>query len=167
VQQHLTKGLVDNICRIPHIQELNELRKLQKTERIAKLNREIKVLDSVQFYDYFVKDAKVGAVAQTTGSIVLMSESDAAPQTHRVRITEKSFFHEEILKLQHERHLLEKDFLVSLEPVMVIQGFETNLQREGFCMSGQALVFGFLIALFAALAWDNRKRIAEMTEKNR
>jgi len=154
VQPYLTKGLIENICSIPYLQELNADRKARVRERITVLERQIKVLDSLQYYEYFVKDAKT-VKPSMMGQLLLLNEK------------EKTLFHEEIMKLHNERFYYESDLKVNPEPATVIQGFETNFQRESsyFRAAKRMLVIGFLLTLVAALAWDNRKWLVDVIIK--
>jgi len=146
VLPYLTKGLVDNICNNPFIQEQNVLRKAQARERIAELNRQIRVLDSAQRYEYFVKNANPLGTQLT-----VISEK------------EKKFYHDEILRLHGERQWREENLLLNPEPVTVIQGFGATLQQKTtfFSVASPMVAIAFLLALILSLAWDNRKWLVE------
>ncbi|MDR2937792.1 MAG: hypothetical protein LBU92_02490 [Prevotellaceae bacterium] len=153
VLAYLTKGLVENMCSLPYLQELNGIRKVQVNARVAELSRQIKVLDSLQHYEYFVKDAKTMKPSMM-GQLMLLSEK------------EKTLLHNEIMRLSNERLALETDLQLNPNPITVIQNFETNLQPEVlfFSIAKRWLLVGFLLTLIAAIAWDNRKWLAEKSK---
>ncbi|MDR1226650.1 MAG: hypothetical protein LBK47_07100 [Prevotellaceae bacterium] len=155
VQPYLTKGVVDNICNNQFAQEQNNLRKAQLQERISELSRQIRVLDSLQRYEYFLKDAKVAK--PSGGQLMVLAEK------------EKTLYHNEILKLYSERQKLERELQLNPDPVTVIQGFGVTSQLEVKFIdtAKQAVVFGFFLALIAALVWDNRKWLIEKIVKPR
>ena len=156
VQPYLTKGLIENINSLPYLQEANADRKINVQAQISDLNSQISRLDSLQRYEYFVKDAR-NMRPQQMGQLLLFTEG------------EKQLYHEEIMRLREERAQLESDLLLNPDPVTVIQGFETNLQHEQSASASSTrrrLMKGFLLTFVLALAWDNRKWLkAKMKEQ--
>lgn len=152
VLPYITKGIVEKFSSNQFVRQQNELRKAQLKERIVELSYQIRLLDSLQRYEYFIKPSKSSKadksnmVAQTQGQMMIFTEKD------------QRLYHGDILSLHNERLSLEHQLQRS-EPVTVLQDIDVAPSMETTYMSlaKPMAIYAFLLAIVCALVWDNRR----------
>jgi hypothetical protein len=133
----LKKGLYDYIDKNPLVIEMNKSRIEQAKQMIAKIDEEIRKLDSLQKFEYFQKDRIVPQVG--ANQLVLFTEKD------------RKLYHNEIFALFNQRQSIEKSLQVYPDPITVIEDF-TPLSQVVNKLSKFIIIWGLIGFIAGAIA---------------
>ncbi|MHC1704364.1 MAG: hypothetical protein AB9846_10690 [Tenuifilaceae bacterium] len=139
-------GAIKYISSNKFIQQNNELRKSQSLAQIATLKDEIKKLDSLQKYQYFIipKNQK-----SSNNQMIVLNEK------------ESKLYHGEIIGLKNQILGLERDLTINPDPITVIQDFTQLSKAENPLMKFLkvwVLLFAVL-GFFTSILWQFRSKI--------
>ncbi|MDR3188849.1 MAG: hypothetical protein LBT94_06665 [Prevotellaceae bacterium] len=150
VLPHIRKSVIDFIHKNDFVQRHNTRRIEEINEQISYLHLQIKRLDSLQQYEYFLKgNTKKNAGA---GQFLVLNEQA------------QSLYHNDLISLNNQ--VLDKNTVLRLysEPIAVVQDFaEVSRRKNGlmFYVKPLALSF-FLIGLLLLIIWDYRKPLVRL-----
>lgn len=150
IVNEVQQSLEGYLLTYPRIQQISDVKKLNLENEMTRLNGEIKILDSLRLYEYFVKDKELRAYDKNTVKLnqLLVSSSDEPIQPTRL-------LHEDILKLFDQNQANYRALELETEPFIFLSKFievtnPVNVNEENhtslkFALLG--LFFGILISL--------------------
>lgn len=143
----LKQGLYYYIEQNPLVIEINNNRILQNKQLIAKIDEEIRKLDSLQKFEYFQKDRIVPKVSEN--QLVLFTEKD------------RRLYHNEIFELFKRKQDLEKNITVYPESMTVIEDFTplSQVVDTHFSYMIRNGIYGFILGVLFRFFWLYGRRI--------
>jgi hypothetical protein len=100
--------LIERLKSNPHLVEQNKVRVAQMHERIAELEGQYRMLDSLERYEYFNSER---ITQKSTGQIFVLNEKL------------RQLYHEPLLSLRSSIMEIQQDLALRSEPITVIQDF--------------------------------------------
>ncbi|MDR1729154.1 MAG: hypothetical protein LBR52_00625 [Prevotellaceae bacterium] len=147
----IEKALIDYFKRNDHFNSLNAVRIASLKERERILEKDIAAIDSLQKIEYFQK---------TNESVIKVDQK-------MILKTEKQMFYADKLKLLEEKEAVSKELATQPEVVTVVSEFLPSLKPYVSMrhVIVKYVLAAFLLFLFLALLWDNRKSIISYLRK--
>lgn len=144
----------------------NNLLKKLNVNRLARLNNlfektsvEVEELDSLQGYEYFVKDKKAQLDLGNLGSLRLEGQEK-----------DTRLLHEEVLGLQEQLMNYERELQVYNEIVTVLRGFTITVRPEkslASCVIYTGFLFGFFAYIILFLLSHRKKIMVFLEERSK
>lgn len=131
----------------------NKIRQEENLAMIARIDKEIAVLDSLKETEYF--NASERYKMDKNGALMMVSEKD------------KHLYHKDIIDLLGQKQEVERDFYP--EPFKIKQDFSTPMESVNNLFNNfkQNLVVILIITTLIALFFDQRKNIKILIEKSK
>ena len=131
----------------------NKIRQEENLAMIARIDKEIAVLDSLKETEYF--NASERYKMDKNGALMMVSEKD------------KHLYHNDIIRLLSQKQEVERDFYP--EPFKIKQDFSTPMESVNNLFNNfkQNLIVILLITTILVLLFDQRKNIKILVEKSK
>ena len=153
VLDEIKKALFEYLDNDSWVINCNKIRQEEGKALIARIDKEITVLDSLKNADYF--DVNEKYKMEKNGALMMVSEKD------------KHLYHNDIINLLARKQSVERDLYP--EPFKVIQDFNTpmvSVNNAANNFKHNAIVI-LLLATIIALLFDQRKNIKLLIEKSK
>ncbi|MDR3329433.1 MAG: hypothetical protein LBS63_04930 [Prevotellaceae bacterium] len=152
VLPYISQAIVEKINNNPHVLKQNAVRKAQTQAKIDEINHQIKLLDSLQRYEYFIKPGKHDSKSNNSYSTQIQGQLMVFTEK------EQRLYHNDVLQLYTARLELERQ-LEFQEPMTVIRDINSStlLETNFTSYATKGIIVSFSLALLWALLWDNRK----------
>jgi hypothetical protein len=146
---YIRKGIMDFINKNEYVIRHNARRLETVNEQVAYLYLQQKRFDSLQHYQYFVKES---VKKPTTGQLLVWNE-----QT-------QPLYHSDLISLNDQ--IVEKNSILTLnaDPVMIVQDFTETTRRKNSLMFYLKfpVAASLLIGVIFILIWDYRKMLMKL-----
>ncbi|MBR4620980.1 MAG: hypothetical protein IKO46_08345 [Salinivirgaceae bacterium] len=131
----------------------NKIRQEENRAMIARIDKEIAVLDSLKETEYF--NASERYKMDKNGALMMVSEKD------------KHLYHNDIIKLLAQKQEVERNFYP--EPFKIKQDFSTPMESVNNMFNNfkQNCIIVLIIVTLAALLFDQRKSIRRLIQKSK
>lgn len=131
----------------------NKIRQEENLAMIARIDKEIAVLDSLKETEYF--NASERYKMDKNGALMMVSEKD------------KHLYHNDIIKLLSQKQEVERDFYP--EPFKIKQDFSTPMESVNNLFNNfkQNLIVILIITTLVALFFDQRKKLKQLVQKSK
>lgn len=134
------------------VSQMNQVRVEQEKNMIAKIDKEIKDLDSLKRLQYFAESSTKGMK-----DLTILNEK------------EQRLYHSELIELYKQKQQLESNLFLFQKSFEVIQNFSIPRVEENPLtkLLKSFTLNGFLIGLVLIFLWDRRLKIKELIEKSK
>ena len=149
----ISKALINYISSDHWIAEQNSIWQKQYAITIARLRKEISILDSLQTKEYFNSEKKTGVERGSDGGYLMVAEKD------------QRLYHNDLLTLLKKEQALERN--KHPNPFNIIQSFSIPL--DPINTTKYNAIYSFIVVMFFAtiiiFLYDRRKAIKALAKK--